>query len=862
MSRIGIRNLRGALAATVVLLPALVAMSGAHAAAQTAPSLLHTPVLPIHSQQPIIAGDVNGDGHVDLVGVLDQYVSPKLGVYLGDGVGDFSPPISTDVAPNVPIHLAGGDFDHDGRMDVAFLLGTTASVKVLFGASDGSFVDPVTLPLAAGGSGQDLTLCDATGDGNLDLVGAYADSPLPPARLTLYAGTGDGGFKSPPGQIVALDNPKLVTHGDFDGDGDVDLLAADPLHTVVVWGHGDGSFDLPETLAGITAIMPAETAWVTKTTGDLDGDGRDDIACVIHDGVREILFWKPGIGFSGTPIESEHFSPPRAGGIADLDRDGLAELLLAYSEHTIEILKPGGAVGWTVAGRYGTSYFAWSLHAIDVDEDGGLDVVSAGSFLGGPPGTATLLSGQGDGLLQNVYGLVQRPLDVAVADMTGDGFADVVAVLGVGTPAQLLRGRFDGGLDQPESIDVGSQAEQIFLVDATGDGKLDLLTTGGTAIAVAAGHDDGSFDPPVLSPVSEVIVESRLAPFGGDGLPDLALLLRDPPSYYAHQVHFLINGGGRFTDIGSTVVTPPGTDTKDFEVADLDHDQDTDLLVKWNAGYLRVFINQPTGFEPGLLQQMSGFLLGAEDYDLDGHVDVADGRSGGFEILSGDGAGGFPVLTTYPTPGLWPMNLTIVDLDGDGLLDRVVGGELAFGGTGDLWVALGLHGGSFTPYTQWFTDGTSMIVRPTDVNGDGAIDLIDSLRDGQLMVLENGQGPWSELGHSLAGVAGWSRLQGFGPLTPGSTATLRISNGPPGVPALLVAGHSTLNAPFKGGALVPQPSMFLMLGALDAQGSLQISGTWPASMPPGGSFAMQVWRPEPGAPSGFGATTAIRGTTP
>ena len=844
------------------LFSALIVMSGAHAAAQAAPTLLHTPVLPIHSHQPTIAGDVNGDGHVDLVGVLDQYTSPKLGVYLGDGLGGFSPAVSTDVAPNVPIHLAGGDFDHDGRMDVAFLLGTTVNVKVVFGAGDGSFVDPVTLPLAAGGSGKDLTLCDATGDGNLDLVGAYADSPSPPARLTLYAGTGDGGFTSPPVQIVALDNPTLVTHGDFDGDGDVDLLAADPLHTVVVWGHGDGSFDLPETLAGITAIMPAVTAWITKTTGDLDGDGRDDIACVIQNGVREILSWKPGVGFSGMPIESEHSYPPEAGDIADLDRDGLAELVLAYSGHTIETLKPGGAEGWTVTGRYGTSYYPWSLHAVDVDEDGGLDVVSAGSFLGGPPGTATLLSGQGDGLLQNVYGLVERPLDVAVADMTGDGFADVVAVLGVGKPAQLLRGRFDGGLDQPEPIDVGSQADQIFLVDATGDGELDLLTTGGAAIAVAAGHDDGSFDPPVLSPVSERIVRSRLAPFGGDGLPDLALLLRDPPSYYSHHVHVLINIGGRFTEIGSTLVTPPGTDTKDFVVADLDHDQDTDLLVRWNAGYLRVFINQPTGFEPGLLQEMSGLLLGAEDYDHDGHVDVADGRTGGFEIRSGDGAGGFPALTTYPTPGLWPLNLTAVDLDRDGLLDRVVGGELNFGGTGDLWVALGLHGGHFTPYTQWFTDGTSFIVRPADVNGDGAIDLIDSLRDGQLMVLENGQGPWSELGHSLAGAAGWSRLQGFGTLAPGSPVTVRVSNGQPGSPALLIAGMGQLSAPFKGGVLVPHPTLIVPLGLLDAKGQRDVSGPWPASMPQDASYSLQVWRTEPGAPGGFAATTAIQGITP
>ena len=855
---------RGALSA------ALVALLTAHAGAQAPPTLLHAPSLDLDSERPILAGDVNGDGHVDLVGVRDQYFKPpKLVVFLGDGLGGFSDPVDTIIGPvwpagpAWPLPLHGGDFDGDGRLDVAYIVETTPNVEVWFGASDGSFVNPVTLPLSANGlaQGTDFTLCDATGDGILDIVGSYATNPSANARLTVYAGTGDGGFASPPGEIFALKNPALVTHGDFDGDGDIDLIAGTKTDTVVLWGHGDGSFELPEHLDGILLYIIDGFSSVSKVTGDIDGDGRDDIAFVEQDDVREFLSWKPGVGFTGTPIESDTFHPPFSGAIADIDRDGLVELLYGYGEQRIDILKPDGTQGWAVVGRYGTADYPSSLHAVDVDEDGGLDVVAGVGASVNTASRATILAGQGDGQFQNVYTLLMRPYDVAVADVTGDGFADVVAVFGVYGPAQMLRGRFDGGLDQPEDIDAGPEAYQLFLVDATGDGVLDLVTTGGTAIAVAAGHGDGSFDPPVLSPVANSIVAARLAPFGGDALPDLAVLLREPPSYYSHYVDFLINvGSGHFTDVGSTLVAPPETDTYDFEAADLDHDQDTDLIVKWNDGHIRLFLNEPTGFVDGELLQVSGDLIGAEDYDLDGDVDVADARQGGFELLSGDGAGGIATAKTYPTPGMSPLKLTIVDLDGDGLLDRLVSG----GSKEDLWLALGTHGGGLTSYTKWSSGSSyALFVRPADVDGDGAIDLL-TCGDyyGQVTVIENGEGPWSQLGHSLAGVAGWSRLQGFGTLTPGSTATLRISNGPPGVPALLVAGHSTLNAPFKGGALVPQPNMFLMLGALDATGSLQISGAWPASMPPGGSFAMQVWRPEPGAPTGFGSTTAIRGTSP
>jgi hypothetical protein len=129
------------------------------------------------------------------------------------------------------------------------------------------------------------------------------------------------------------------------------------------------------------------------------------------------------------------------------------------------------------------------------------------------------------------------------------------------------------------------------------------------------------------------------------------------------------------------------------------------------------------------------------------------------------------------------------------------------------------------------------------------------------MVIENGEGPWSKLGHSLAGAEGWSRLQGFGPLTPGSSATVRVSNGQGGSLAILIAGLGQLLAPFKGGVLVPQPTLIVPLGPLDATGTRQVSGLWPASMPLDASYALQVWRPEAGAPSGFAATTAILGTT-
>ena len=823
---------------------ALAATFAASAAAQTPPDLLDSPALRLLTNGPVLTGDVNGDGHVDLIYHQNAFTPVTLGVMLGDGLGKFGPEVPTSIAPVSPWELSAGDFDGDGRTDLAFIELNSKNVRVLHGADDGTFVDGLTLPLAQPGLAEHLTLCDADEDGRLDLIASQDNTN----RLTLYRGAEGGGFVSPPTQIIADTSTSLLESADFDGDGHVDLItrfgSANPSPSIM-FGPGDGSFAPPEEVAPIKF----------HAIGDLDGDGRVDVIGLSEvDGGEDYWSWQPGGRFVSTPIATDiPEAELREIGVGDLDRDGVDELLIAYTKGRLEVFGPAEGDGLQVAARYGIGGDPESLTVVDVDQDGGADLVAAEQH------ATVILSGRGDGTLQPMYHFDDSVFDLAAADLTGDGLPDVVAVFGNQQPTHLLRGRLGGGLEPPEFIDAGPDPSRVWVVDATGDGELDVLTRCTNAIAVAAGHGDGQFDPPLLSVQPTNIAFAEVGQFGGDALPDVGVILQELPNP-GRYVHFLVNSNGVFTESGSTLVSPAWTYPTEFTVGDVDGDDDLDLLVRWNAGWLRVFINQPTGYEPGYVAEYYGFEPRLVDIDLDGDGDLVS-RHFDVEVRLGDGAGGFAEPFEYEMPGV-VYEILVEDIDGDDVPDLVFGGSGASFFQDNISVALGLGGGSYGPFTYWATGASVLIAKPADMNADGQTDLVLALADWQLAIVENGHGPWEKRGHSMAGAAGYSRLEGFGPLVPGSSVTLRVSNGLPGAFAFLIAGQSEVLAPFKGGVLVPQPSLIVPVAPLDAQGALQVSGAWPASMPSGAGFSIQVWRAEPGAPSGFAATTAIEGTTP
>ena len=122
--------------------------------------------------------------------------------------------------------------------------------------------------------------------------------------------------------------------------------------------------------------------------------------------------------------------------------------------------------------------------------------------------------------------------------------------------------------------------------------------------------------------------------------------------------------------------------------------------------------------------------------------------------------------------------------------------------------------------------------------------------------------PWFDLGAALAGSNGTPRLEGDGLLHAGTPMSLQLSAAPPLAPVTLIVGFTALNAPFKGGTLVPHPDL-LFAGLLsNPSGVLTLGATWPAAVPSGTALFLQAWIADATAPAGLAASNGLEALTP
>ncbi len=194
----------------------------------------------------VAVGDFNGDGRLDLA-VADVGVGSYLSVLLGNGDGSFQAPRNFPAGGYEPSSVAVGDFNGDGRLDLAIANISSNDVSVMLGNGDGSFQAARNFP--AGNYASSVAVGDFNGDGRPDLAVAIS---LFPGGVAVLLGNGDGSFQAP--RTFDAGNPHgFVAVADFNGDGLLDL-AVSSLGTYpeyrdgsvsILLGTGDGSFQAP-----------------------------------------------------------------------------------------------------------------------------------------------------------------------------------------------------------------------------------------------------------------------------------------------------------------------------------------------------------------------------------------------------------------------------------------------------------------------------------------------------------------------------------------------------------------------------------------------------------------------------------------
>ena len=131
-----------------------------------------------------------------------------------------------------------------------------------------------------------------------------------------------------------------------------------------------------------------------------------------------------------------------------------------------------------------------------------------------------------------------------------------------------------------------------------------------------------------------------------------------------------------------------------------------------------------------------------------------------------------------------------------------------------------------------------------------------------LSVLPAGSTQWADLGLGLGGLTGVPGLAGSGTLVASTPVGLHLSGARPLAPVVIVIGFTQINAPFKGGTLVPSPDVLIFGFTSNALGLLNLGGTWPSGFPSGTQIWFQEWITDAVGPMGFSATNGLRATTP
>lgn len=221
----------------------------------------------------ITTGDFNGDGIIDTA--TANLEASSVSVLLGNGDGTFKPQKAYGVG-TWPVDITTGDFNGDGKLDIATAKGyywylpiplSFYSVSVLIGNGDGTFQPAVGY--GAGLSSSAIVSRDFNGDGKVDLAATNNQWQMWDNSISVFMGNGDGTFQAST-NITTGYEPGLILASDFDKDERLDIVTmnGDATATVLI-GNGDGTFQPFSTLnvENVTGVV----------SGDFNGDGNVDL---------------------------------------------------------------------------------------------------------------------------------------------------------------------------------------------------------------------------------------------------------------------------------------------------------------------------------------------------------------------------------------------------------------------------------------------------------------------------------------------------------------------------------------------------------------------------------------------------------
>ena len=301
--------------------------------------------------QNVIAADLDGDGHLDLVLPVTNFPSATLGIAWGDGTGKFTQQ-SVPMPNPADITIAVSDMDLDGRKDIVF-----AASGILYQTASRTF----TLDGTVTDFGVFITIADLNNDGMPDVIG-YEQG-----NVRAYLGRGPNGLLHR--QVTPLSlMGKAVAAGDFNGDGKLDIAVATASAVTILIGDGTEPFS-----QGVTFGNFSDKIWGIAAA-NFAGDTTPYIA-VGADNL--VIYQGDGKGNFTEFFTVPQVAPGDSGAVGkivvkDMNGDGKLDLVLAGAGPSVVVLLGDGAGHFSLASQI--ALLVTSATAGDFNEDGKPDL--------------------------------------------------------------------------------------------------------------------------------------------------------------------------------------------------------------------------------------------------------------------------------------------------------------------------------------------------------------------------------------------------------------------------------------------------------------------------------------------------------
>jgi hypothetical protein len=286
----------------------------------------------------IVMGDFNNDGKADLAAT--SWSANNVTVLYGNGDGTFGGTVTFNVGTN-PVAIATGDLNGDGLADLVVVNNGSGTLSVALNNGSGGFNAPASI--SVGSLPTAVAILDANLDSSADIVVTVSGSN----QIKILLGNGDGTFNTPTVQTIG-GGSKAIIAADFNNDGIPDLAIACGNGANIAIGKGDGTFNK-------VVIFKADVGPVSIAAGDLRHTGNLDlvIANAISNDVTVLLGAGNGKFSGGVNYPTGEF--PQSVVLTDFNGDGFLDIATAdEAVNTVSVLLNDGTGKFGTATAYST----------------------------------------------------------------------------------------------------------------------------------------------------------------------------------------------------------------------------------------------------------------------------------------------------------------------------------------------------------------------------------------------------------------------------------------------------------------------------------------------------------------------------